>query len=43
VEEKIIAMQERKRAQAKSIYKDGAKEESLKFTAEDLAALFEPL
>jgi SNF2 family DNA or RNA helicase len=43
VEEKIIAMQERKRALAESIYKDGAKEESLKFTAEDLTALFEPL
>ncbi|MDD1641066.1 MAG: DEAD/DEAH box helicase [Methylococcaceae bacterium] len=43
VEEKIIAMQERKRALAESIYKDDAKEESLKFTAEDLSALFEPL
>lgn len=43
VEEKIIAMQERKRALADSIYKDGAKEESLKFTADDLTALFEPL
>jgi len=43
VEEKIIAMQERKRALAESIYKDDTKEESLKFTAEDLSALFEPL
>jgi SNF2 family DNA or RNA helicase len=43
VEEKIIAMQERKRALAESIYKVGAKEESLKLTAEDLTALFEPL
>ncbi|MDD1618847.1 MAG: DEAD/DEAH box helicase, partial [Methylococcaceae bacterium] len=43
VEEKIIAMQERKRALADSIYKDESKEESLKLTAEDLAALFEPL
>ena len=43
VEEKIIAMQERKRALAESIYKDGAKEESLKLTADDLTALFEPL
>jgi len=43
VEEKIIAMQDRKRALAESIYKDGAKEESLKLTAEDLTALFEPL
>ena len=43
VEEKIIAMQERKRALADSIYKDDSKEESLKLTAEDLTALFEPL
>ena len=43
VEEKIIAMQERKRALADSIYNDGAKDESLKLTAEDLTALFEPL
>ncbi|WP_262965015.1 DEAD/DEAH box helicase [Methylobacter psychrophilus] len=43
VEEKIIAMQERKRALAESIYKGGAKEDSLKLTADDLAALFEPL
>jgi SNF2 family DNA or RNA helicase len=43
VEEKIIAMQERKRALADSIYKDSGKEESLKLTAEDLTALFEPL
>ena len=42
-EEKIIAMQERKCALAESIYKDLAKEESLKLTAEDLTALFEPL
>ena len=43
VEEKIIAMQDKKRALAESIYKDGAKEDSLKLTAEDLTALFEPL
>jgi SNF2 family DNA or RNA helicase len=43
VEEKIIAMQERKRALADSIYADGAKDESLKLTAEDLTALFDPL
>ena len=36
-------MQEKKRTLAESIYKDGAKEESLKLTAEDLTALFEPL
>ncbi len=43
VEEKILAMQERKRALANSIYTDGAKEESLSLTADDLTALFEPL
>ncbi len=43
VEEKIIAMQNKKRALAEGIYKGGAKEESLKLTAEDLTALFEPL
>jgi superfamily II DNA or RNA helicase len=42
VEEKILAMQDRKRALAESIYKDGDKEESLKLTADDLTALFEP-
>ena len=43
VEEKILAMQERKRALANSIYTDGAKEESLTLTADELTALFEPL
>ncbi|CAA9890735.1 SWIM zinc finger protein [Candidatus Methylobacter favarea] len=43
VEEKILAMQERKRLLAESIYKDGTGKESLKLTAEDLTALFEPL
>ncbi|MGZ4997505.1 MAG: DEAD/DEAH box helicase [Methylobacter sp.] len=43
VEEKIIAMQDKKRALAEGIYKGGAKEESMKLTAEDLTALFEPL
>ncbi|MCX7102671.1 MAG: DEAD/DEAH box helicase [Methylobacter sp.] len=43
VEEKIIAMQDKKRALAEGIYKDGNKEESLKLTAEDLTALFEPM
>ena len=43
VEEKIIAMQDKKRALAEGIYKGGEKEESLKLTAEDLTALFEPL
>ncbi|MDD5578904.1 MAG: SNF2-related protein [Methylobacter sp.] len=43
VEEKILAMQERKRMLAESIYTNGPKEKSLKLTAEDLTALFEPL
>ncbi|MFZ2311024.1 MAG: SNF2-related protein [Methylobacter sp.] len=43
VEEKIIAMQDKKRALAEGIYKDRTKEESLKLTADDLTALFEPL
>jgi SNF2 family DNA or RNA helicase len=43
VEEKILAMQERKRTLANSIYADGAKEESLTLTADDLTALFAPL
>jgi superfamily II DNA or RNA helicase len=43
VEEKIIAMQEKKRALAEGIYKGGDQEESLKLSAEDLSILFEPL
>jgi superfamily II DNA or RNA helicase len=43
VEEKMVAMQERKRALADGIYKDGMQEESLQLTADDLTALFEPL
>jgi len=43
VEEKILAMQDRKRALAESIYTDGAKEESLSLTADDLSVLFTPL
>ncbi|MGZ8153076.1 MAG: hypothetical protein ACXW0Q_10305, partial [Methylovulum sp.] len=43
VEEKILAMQERKRNLAESIYQDGDKEDALKLTADDLTALFEPL
>ncbi len=43
VEEKILAMQERKRALANGIYGEGDKEEGLKLTAEDLTALFDPL
>lgn len=43
VEEKILAMQEKKRQLAEGIYKGGAREESPQLTAEDLTALFEPL
>ena len=43
VEEKILALQEKKRALAEGIYKGDTKEESLKLTAEDLTALFERL
>lgn len=43
VEEKIIAMQERKRALAAGIYQEDKEEGALKLTADDLAALFEPL
>jgi superfamily II DNA or RNA helicase len=43
VEEKILAMQDRKRLLAESIYQSGGKEESFKLTADDLTALFEPL
>jgi SNF2 family DNA or RNA helicase len=43
VEEKMVAMQERKRALADGIYGEGQKEEALQLTAEDLTALFEPL
>jgi SNF2 family DNA or RNA helicase len=43
VEEKIIAMQERKRALAEGIYKAGENEAALQLTADDLSALFEPL
>jgi SNF2 family DNA or RNA helicase len=42
VEEKIIALQEKKRALAEGIYKEGSEEASLKFTSDDLTALFEP-
>jgi SNF2 family DNA or RNA helicase len=43
VEEKMVAMQERKRALADSIYNEGVKEEALQLTADDLTALFQPL
>jgi len=43
VEEKILAMQEKKRALADSIYNGGKKEQSLKLTSDDLSELFKPL
>ncbi len=43
VEEKILAMQERKRALADSIYQGGKKEKSLQLTSDDLTELFKPL
>lgn len=43
VEEKILAMQDRKRTLAASIYQDHNQEQPLALTAEDLAVLFEPL
>ena len=43
VEEKILAMQEKKRALADSIYQGGKKDQSAQFTANDLSELFKPL
>ncbi len=43
VEEKILAMQEKKRQLAESVYQDDGKEKTLQLSAEDLDALFEPL
>ena len=43
VEEKILAMQEKKRALADSIYNGGKKEQSPKLTSDDLTELFKPL
>lgn len=43
VEEKILAMQDRKRALAQGIYQDNGPKESLTLTADDLTALFAPL
>jgi len=42
VEEKILAMQDRKRLLAEGVYQGEKQEESWKLTAEDLTALFEP-
>ncbi|MGZ5000336.1 MAG: hypothetical protein ACXV7F_08545, partial [Methylomonas sp.] len=43
VEEKILAMQEKKRALVQGVYDGDKKGESLTLTADDLSALFEPL
>jgi SNF2 family DNA or RNA helicase len=43
VEEKILAMQEKKRALADSIYNSGKEERSFKLTSDDLSELFKPL
>ena len=43
VEEKILALQERKRMLAESVYQGGKKEQVLQLTAEDLTNLFTPL
>lgn len=42
VEEKILAMQEKKRKLAESIYQGGNKEQALQLTAEELTDLFKP-
>jgi SNF2 family DNA or RNA helicase len=43
VEEKILAMQSKKRALAEGVYKGGKKEEALQLSANDLTDLFKPL
>lgn len=43
VEEKILAMQDKKRALADSIYKGNDKEDSIKLTSDELTELFKPL
>jgi SNF2 family DNA or RNA helicase len=43
VEEKILALQDRKRLLAESVYQGGKKEQALQLTAEDLTDLFKPL
>jgi SNF2 family DNA or RNA helicase len=43
VEEKILAMQEKNRALADSIYNSGKEEKSFKLTSDDLSELFKPL
>ncbi|KAF3977519.1 MAG: DEAD/DEAH box helicase family protein [Methylococcales symbiont of Iophon sp. n. MRB-2018] len=43
VEEKILAMQEKKRALADSIYQGGKQRQSAKLSSEDLTELFKPI
>lgn len=43
VEEKILAMQDRKRALAEGVYQGDKKSTALNFSSEDLSALFQPL
>jgi len=43
VEEKILALQEKKRALAESVYHDSNNSQTLKLNANDLADLFQPL
>ena len=43
VEEKIMAMQEKKRALAESVYQQGGKGETFELTADDLTDLFKPI
>ncbi len=43
IEEKILAMQQRKQALADNLYTGGKKEDSLQLTADDLTDLFQPI
>jgi SNF2 family DNA or RNA helicase len=43
VEEKILAMQQKKQALAEGIYREGAGEGGPAFTAEDIEELFAPI
>ena len=43
VEEKILALQEKKRMLAESVYQGGKKDQALQLTTEDLTNLFTPL
>ena len=43
VEEKILAMQKRKKELAKGIYRQSAEADQLKLDADDMADLFAPL